>query len=69
MRTIISDLEKAQLMVSDKNYPLTEVAKVTGISYAALKLYRANPEKLRMAAWERVNALATYYDETHQSQK
>ena len=60
-----SDWKKAQLLVCDKNYPLAEIAEKTMISHPSLKLYRSNPEKLRVAAWEKVNALARYYDLVH----
>lgn len=59
------DLKKAQFLVTDKNNSLTILSKQTGISYPTLKLYRANPDRLRMAAWEKVNILAHHYDQIY----
>ena len=57
----MNDFEKAKAFITDKNNSLTELSKKTGISYSRLSVYRANPEKLKMAAWEKVHALANLY--------
>ena len=57
----MNDFEKAKALIVDKNNSLTDIEKQTGISYPRLSVYRANPEKLKMAAWEKVHALANLY--------
>ena len=57
-----TDLEKAQAFVSDRNNKLTKTSEKLGIPVRTLKEYRAHPEKLRTASWERVAILAHLYD-------
>ena len=57
-----TDLEKAQAFVNDRNNKLTKVSEKLGIPVRTLKEYRAHPEKLRVASWERVATLAHLYD-------
>lgn len=60
---MMNDYEKARAFICDKNNSLTKIEKSTGISYSALSIYRASPEKLKGAAWEKVYQLAQLYDE------
>ena len=53
-----TDLEKAQAFVNDRNNKLTKVSEKLGIPVRTLKEYRAHPEKLRVASWEREANLA-----------
>ena len=57
-----TDLEKAQAFVNDRNNKLTKVSEKLGIPVRTLKEYRAHPEKLRVASWERVATLARLYE-------
>lgn len=57
-----TDLEKAQAFVNDRNNKLTKVSEKLGIPVRTLKEYRAHPEKLRVASWERVATLARFHD-------
>ena len=57
-----TDLEKAQAFVNDRNNKLTKVSEKSGIPVRTLKEYRAHPEKLRVASWERVATLSRLYD-------
>jgi hypothetical protein len=58
----MNDLEKAQIFLSDKNVKLVDVARKYNIPYQTLKNWRADPEKLKKSAWERVHLLAKLYD-------
>lgn len=60
-----TDLEKAQAFVNDRNNKLTKVSEKLGIPVRTLKEYRAHPEKLRVASWERVASLAHLYDASY----
>lgn len=60
-----TDLDKAQAFVNDRNNKLTKVSEKLGIPVRTLKEYRAHPEKLRVASWERVASLAHLYDASY----
>lgn len=55
-------LEKAQAVITDRNLKLTEMSKILDIPLRTLKEYRAHPDKLKTAAWERVAKLAHLND-------
>lgn len=57
-----TDLEKAQAVLNDRSTNLTKASKLLDIPLPTLKAYRANPNKLKTAAWERVAKLAHLYD-------
>ncbi len=57
-KKVPSDLTNAQALIEEKNIPLTEISKRTGISLPRIKAYRADPEKLRTASWENVRKLS-----------
>lgn len=57
-KRVPSDLTNAQALIEEKNIPLTEISKRTGISLPRIKAYRADPEKLRTASWENVRKLS-----------
>lgn len=57
-KRVPSDLTNAQALIEEKNIPLTEISKRTGISLPRIKAYRANPDKLRTASWENVRKLS-----------
>lgn len=56
-----SMLDRAKKVVQDKNKTLAQLSKETHIPEATLKSYRANPEKLSTAAWNRVDTLSKNY--------
>lgn len=60
----MNDFERAKALITDKNNSLIEIEKKTGISYPRLSVYRANPDKLKTASWDRVHEIAKLYDET-----
>ena len=57
-KQVPSDLTNAQTLIEEKNIPLTEISKRTGISVPRIKAYRADPEKLKTASWENVRKLS-----------
>lgn len=57
----MTELDKAQAVVTDKNNSFAELKKVSGVSIPTLKSYRAEPEKLRTARWITVHKLASMY--------
>ncbi|MEK3530270.1 hypothetical protein AAA431_10985 [Lactobacillus crispatus] len=58
----MNDFEKAKAVIIDKNNSLIDISKKYSIPYQTLKNWRANPESLKKAAWERVHLLAVIYD-------
>lgn len=58
----MNDFEKAKVFIADKNNSLTALSKELKIPLATLNRYRANPDKLKKVAWERVHELAALYD-------
>lgn len=59
----MNEFEKAKAYIIDKNNSLVETSKKVDVALPTLKTYRANPDKLRTAAWIRVHELAKLYDE------
>lgn len=57
-----SELVKARAFIMDRNNSLTKISKETGIPLPSLKGYRSNPDKLKTAAWRRVNLLSQLAD-------
>lgn len=66
---MISELEKAKAFIVDKNNSLTETSKNLNMPLSTLKAYRAEPDKLKTAAWKRVHLLAGEYDVKHQAKE
>lgn len=64
----MDEFEKAKTFICDKNHSLTKLSKISGIPLRTLKGYRAEPEKLKVAAWERVHLLAQF-GENHNHEK
>ena len=56
-----SPLERAQMVIKNKNRSFDELHKATHIPVSSLKAYRANPDKLKTAAWDRVDVLSGIY--------
>ena len=61
----MNDFEKAKAYIIAKNNSLPEASKKLGIPLPTLKAYRSEPEKLRTAAWNRVNEIARQYEVSH----
>lgn len=57
----MTELDKAQAIVVDKNNSFAKLKEVSGVSIPTLKSYRAEPEKLRTARWITVHKLASMY--------
>ena len=61
----MTELDKAQAIVANKNNSFATLKEVSGVSIPTLKAYRANPEKLKTARWSTVHKLAQLYDAKH----
>lgn len=61
MTSKMNDCEKAKAVISDRNVSLIEISRKYKIPYQTLKNWRANPDKLKKAHWERVFLLANLY--------
>ena len=59
----MTDLEKAQKLLTAKLMPLNVVSQKSQISYDTIRQYASHPEKLEKAAWKKVYTLAIIYDE------
>lgn len=57
----MTELDKAQAVVVDKNNSFAKLKEVSGVPIPTLKAYRADPEKLRTARWITVHKLASMY--------
>lgn len=57
-----NDLEKAQALLANRKYKLKTISEEVDIPYITIKTYSRQPDKLRTAAWIRVNKLARVYD-------
>lgn len=62
----MNDLQKAQKLIFDRKVQLKSISQKTGIAYPTIRSYVVNPDKMRTAAWERINALALLYDELNE---
>lgn len=60
--TIISELDKAKAVVTDKNNSFSKLKNGSGVAIPTLKAYRADPDKLRTARWITVHKLASMYN-------
>lgn len=58
----MTELDKAKVVIVDKNNSFARLREVSGVSIPTLKAYRANPEKLKTARWATVHKLAQLYD-------
>lgn len=58
----MNDLEKAEALMTNKKYRLSDICKATGIPLNTLKSYSSGRSPLKTVAWERVHLLAKLYD-------
>lgn len=58
----MNDLQKAQSLIFNRKIRLKTISQMTGIAYPTIRSYVVNPDKMRTAAWERINSLAHLYD-------
>lgn len=64
---LMTSLEKAQALISNKNNSLVELAKKCDYSsYSTLRHDRANIRKMEDASYKRIHELAKIYDEKHE---
>lgn len=59
----MTDLEKAQKLLTAKLMPLNVVSQKSKISYDTIRQYASHPERLEKASWKKVYTLASIYDE------
>lgn len=59
----MTDLEKAQKLLTAKLMPLNVVSQKSKISYDTIRQYASHPERLEKASWKKVYALALIYDD------
>ena len=50
----MTDLEKAQKLLTAKLMPLNVVSQKSKISYDTIRQYASHPEKLEKASWKKV---------------
>ena len=58
----MTELDKAQAYICDKNTNLAKLSRDSGIPLPTLKAYRSTPDRLETTAWNRVHDLAGRYD-------
>ncbi|MBD5316832.1 MAG: hypothetical protein HDS11_04095 [Bacteroides sp.] len=58
----LSELEKAKMILADKNTVVKQLSEQTGLKYQSLVNYRQNLNVLDNASWKTVNKLAQAYD-------
>ena len=59
----MTDLEKAQKLLTAKLMPLNVVSQKSKISYDTTRQYASHPERLEKASWKKVYTLALIYDD------
>lgn len=59
---IMTELDKAQAYICDKNTNLAKLSRESGIPLPTLKAYRSTPDRLETTAWNRVHDLAGRYE-------
>lgn len=59
----MTDLEKAQKLLTAKLMPLNVVSQKSKISYDTIRQYASHPERLEKASWRKVYTLALIYDD------
>ena len=59
----MNDLEKAKLLIENKNNSLVDISRKYNIPVQTLRNLRHDPSKMKKASWERVHLLAQIYDE------
>lgn len=62
-------LQKAQSLIFNRKIRLKTISQITGIAYPTIRSYVAHPDKMKTAAWERINALALLYDKLNADQE
>ena len=59
----MTDLEKAQKLLTAKLMPLNVVSQKSKIRYDTIRQYASHPERLEKASWKKVYTLALIYDD------
>ena len=59
----MNDLEKAKLLIENKNNSLVDISRKYNIPVQTLRNLRHDHSNMKKASWERVNLLAQIYDE------
>ena len=62
---ILTDVQRAEKLVTDRNVKITSLSKATGISTYTLYNYRKNPASLHKASQATVDCLTSKYFETY----
>lgn len=65
----MNDLKKAQSLIFNRKIRLKTISQMTGIAYPTIRSYVVHPDKMKTAAWERINALALLYDKLNADEK
>lgn len=58
----MNDLEKAKLLIEDKNNSLIDISRKYDIPVQTLRNMRHDPSKMKKMSWERIHLLAKIYD-------
>src|SRR5699024_12107421 len=66
---ILTDVQRAEKLVTDRNVKITSLSKATGISTYTLYNYRKNPASLHKASQATVDCLTSKYFETYRSEE
>lgn len=62
---ILTDVQRAEKLVTDRNVKITNLSKATGISTYTLYNYRKNPDSLQKASHATIDRLVSKYYETY----
>ncbi|OYR89052.1 hypothetical protein CBF85_07575 [Lactobacillus taiwanensis] len=63
VKTFLSQIKKAQLLIINKVVSLKQAAQDSGIPYHTLRNFVNKPENMKNAAWIRIHRLANVYDQ------
>lgn len=69
LTTMLTDLQKAELYLKNKDMTFKYKEKESGISMNTLKKYITLPQRLKKASWSNVTKLARLYDDEVEKKK
>lgn len=59
----MTELEKAQYLINDRNISLAKLARKTDIPEQSLRNLRQNQDRMNYTSWQRIHILANMFDQ------
>lgn len=61
----MTELEKAQYLINDRNVSLADLSRKTNIPEQTLRNMRQHQDKMKNTGWQRIHILANTYNERY----